>query len=57
MVNGDLKSSGIRRRYHVSNICYYASDKLRSLYNTDEIVSSIDIGVSREDLLKISDTK
>lgn len=48
-VNGDLRDAGIRKRYHKSNMCFYASDKLRSLYNTDEIVSNIDIGVSRKD--------
>ena len=51
LVNGDLKNSGIRKRHHVSNFCYYASDKLRSLYNTDEIVTGIDIGMTRQDFL------
>lgn len=49
-VNGELRNSGIRKRHHVSNFCYYASDALRALYNTDEIVTNIDIGVDRKDM-------
>ncbi len=58
-VNGDLKGSGVRKRYHKSNFCYYASDRLRSLYNTDEIVGKVDnIGLTKEEYReKFSDEK
>lgn len=46
-VNGDLKDSGIRRRHWKSNKTFYASDQLRNLYDTDEIVSGI--GITREE--------
>jgi Zonular occludens toxin (Zot). len=42
-VNGDLKGSGIRKRHWKSNKCFYASDKLRNLYNTDEIIGGLGI--------------
>ena len=49
-VNGDLKASGVRRRYHKSNFCYYASDRLRDLYNTDEVVGKVDNrGMTKEE--------
>ncbi len=40
-VNGDLKGSGLRVRHNIYNICFYASDRLRALYDTDEIVGSL----------------
>lgn len=48
-VNGDLKGSGFRKRHWKSNKTFYASDELRKLYNTDEIVTGINIGVTREE--------
>ncbi len=44
-INGDLKGSGTRRRKHISNRFFFASDNLRSLYNTDEVIGAVKIGV------------
>lgn len=48
-INGDLKGSGTRKRKHKSNLCFYASDELRSLYDTDEVIGGLTIrrGVTR----------
>ena len=52
-VNGELKDSGFRHRHHKSNFCYYASDRLRSLYNTDEIVGKVhNIGMTKDQYRK-----
>ena len=49
-INGDLKGSGIRTRHWKSNKCFYASDRLRKMYNTDEIVGNVkNLGVTREE--------
>lgn len=44
-VNGDLKGSGTRKRKHIYKRYYLASDKLRNMYNTDEIIGAVKIGV------------
>lgn len=48
-INGDLKGSGFRKRHWKSNKCFYASDELRGLYDTDEVIGGLTIqrGVSR----------
>lgn len=49
-INGDLKDEGLRKRQNHHKYCFYASDRLRGLYNTDEVVGSIDlskVGVSK----------
>ncbi len=42
-INGDLKDEGLRKRQNYKRYCFYASDRLRGLYDTDEVVTSIDI--------------
>lgn len=52
LINGDQKEAGQRKRPHIERYCFFASDKLRSLYDTDEIIgglSIIDPGVTREE--------
>ena len=52
-INGDLKDEGIRKRKNHNRYCFFASDELRSLYDTDEIVGAIDIydkmGITRKE--------
>lgn len=50
-VNGDLKGSGFRKRHWKSNKTFYASDDLRGLYDTDEVVGGLRIqrGVTRSE--------
>lgn len=51
-INGDLKDEGVRKRKNHNRYCFFASDELRSLYDTDEIVGAIDInkmGVTRKE--------
>ena len=43
-INGDMKDAGIRKRRNYNKHCFFASDKLRSLYDTDEIVGSLETG-------------
>lgn len=51
LINGDQKEAGMRKRPCIERYCFFASDKLRGLYNTDEIIGglSIDPGVTREE--------
>lgn len=42
LVNGDQKSSGMRKRFVSKKAFVLCSDKLRSLYNTDEIIKGLD---------------
>lgn len=48
-INGDLKDSGMRKRKSIYHYAFFASDKLRALYDTDEIVGALGakIGVTR----------
>ena len=51
-INGEQKDAGMRKRRNYNKYCFYASDKLRKLYDTDEIVGSLDtgkIGVTRSE--------
>lgn len=40
-INGDLKDAGMRKRKNYNKYFFYASNELRSLYDTDEIVGSL----------------
>lgn len=40
-VNGEQKDSGMRKRQVMSNYCFVATDKLRRLYNTNEIIRGL----------------
>ena len=54
-VNGDLKGSGFRKRHWKSNKTFYASDKLRSLYNTDEIIGGLGITRAEKKAMSFGD--
>lgn len=41
LINGDQKSSGLRKRPVVYKVSFVGTDKLRSLYDTDEIVKGL----------------
>lgn len=40
-VNGEQKDSGMRKRDVINNYCFVATDKLRSTYNTNEIIRGL----------------
>lgn len=41
VVNGDQKDSGIRKRQVMQKYCFVATDKLRRLYDTNEIIRGL----------------
>lgn len=47
-INGTQKDSGQRKRPKVYFESFYASDKLRSLYDTDEVIKGLSIGATND---------
>lgn len=44
LINGDQKSSGVRKRPIEYKVSFVGTDELRSLYDTDEIVKGLKLG-------------
>lgn len=55
LINGDQKEAGQRKRPHIDRYCFFASDKLRSLYNTDEIIGGLGITRAEKKSMTLGD--